>query len=112
LPNARCVLDQLAALHSRFASVLRCTDGPLAHGAALVAKGFFQILISHCPKFLSSVLISVAVLKTIESNPAPMFRAAAVALVALAAFDYFYCNGWYTHAAEAVTLNALRLITG
>jgi hypothetical protein len=41
-----------------------------------------------------------------------MFRAAAVALVALAAIDYFYCNGWYTHAAEEVALNALHLITG
>lgn len=41
-----------------------------------------------------------------------MFRSAAVALVALAAFDYFYCNGWYTHAAEAIALGALRLITG
>lgn len=41
-----------------------------------------------------------------------MFRAAAVALVALAAFDYVYCNGWYTHTAEAITFNALRLVTG
>jgi hypothetical protein len=41
-----------------------------------------------------------------------MFRVAAVALVALAAFDYFYCNGWYIHTAEAVVLNAVRLITG
>jgi hypothetical protein len=41
-----------------------------------------------------------------------MFRSAAVALVALAAFDYFYCNGWYTQTAEAIALNALHLITG
>ena len=41
-----------------------------------------------------------------------MFRTAAVALVALAAFDYFYCNGWYTNAAETIAFNALRLITG
>lgn len=41
-----------------------------------------------------------------------MYRAAAVALVALAAFDYYYCNGWYTHTAEAIVLNALRFVTG
>jgi len=41
-----------------------------------------------------------------------MFRAAAVALVAMAAFDYFYCNGWYTRTAETIALNALHLITG
>jgi len=41
-----------------------------------------------------------------------MLRAAAVTLAVLAAIDYFYCNGWYTHTAEAIALNALRLITG
>jgi hypothetical protein len=41
-----------------------------------------------------------------------MLRTAAVALVALAAFDYFYCNGWYMHTAEAIAVNALHLMTG
>jgi hypothetical protein len=41
-----------------------------------------------------------------------MFRAAAVALVALAAFDHFYCDGWYLHTVEAILFNALHLITG
>jgi hypothetical protein len=41
-----------------------------------------------------------------------MFRSAAVALVALAAFDYFYCNGWYTQTAEAIVFRALHFISG
>lgn len=41
-----------------------------------------------------------------------MFRAAAVAMVALAAIDYVYFDGWYTHTVEAIILNAFRLVTG
>jgi hypothetical protein len=41
-----------------------------------------------------------------------MSRVAAVTLVALAALDYFYCDGWYTHVVEAIVLNSLRFITG
>jgi hypothetical protein len=60
--------------------------------------------------FISAVFVMVRQL--LGAILAPMLRAAAVALAALAAFDYFYCDGWYTHAAEAIALNSLHLITG
>ncbi|HTV28345.1 MAG TPA: hypothetical protein VMF32_11235 [Xanthobacteraceae bacterium] len=41
-----------------------------------------------------------------------MLRSAAVTLVALATLDYFYFNGWFTHAVEAVLLNGLHFIAG
>lgn len=41
-----------------------------------------------------------------------MFRATAVALAALAAFDYLYFDSWYAHAVEAVMRDALHFIAG
>jgi hypothetical protein len=41
-----------------------------------------------------------------------MFRAMTIALIAMAAFDYVFYNGWYTHTAEAVAVNALRILAG
>lgn len=49
---------------------------------------------------------------TVGGNHQGMYRVAAVALVALAAIDHFYCSGWYLQAAGAIALNAIRLVTG
>jgi hypothetical protein len=41
-----------------------------------------------------------------------MFRTAAVALVALAAFDYFYLDGKYIHSVQMAVLSILHFVVG
>jgi hypothetical protein len=41
-----------------------------------------------------------------------MFRAAATALVAMAAFDYFFLDGQYIHAVQMMVLSLLHFAIG
>jgi hypothetical protein len=41
-----------------------------------------------------------------------MFRTMAIALVAMAAFDYFYLDGKYIHSVQTVTLSILHAFIG
>jgi hypothetical protein len=41
-----------------------------------------------------------------------MFREVAMALVALAAFDYFYLDGKYVHAVDIATRSMLHFLFG
>jgi hypothetical protein len=41
-----------------------------------------------------------------------MFRVVAIALVALAAFDYLYLDGKYIHSVQAMMLSMLHFMVG
>jgi hypothetical protein len=50
--------------------------------------------------------------QSVARHIAIMFREVAIAVVALAAFDYFYLDGKYVHAIEMATRSLLHFVIG